>query len=798
MLTDSYIKYLLCDVDSLYSYFNRKRLVDMGDLKRNLMLLERKNNITIPDHYYRIGLEHSFSDIDTLSEVFVKGLVRLADKYLEYHGDGLFVKAELQNEWQLFSTYMPPIILVAAKIWDTYTPSSLSPVEYLDQCVSKVVKYTTMLPAYVPELRNFKGRQGGLSDLHIHLNGSVESDVVWQDILQHPSDFCSNLAEAQEINKVKELYVQITKFYEPKDFRTLTFSAISIRNKLVEFVFGFNHENSKSFDDYLSHLTDDTYEQCDDRLSLILGNAYTDIQKECYLYIIVLDYLALHKENDVVSGLFHYYLLIFGLCNMMLVQQPSMYGFEEFQKYTISGFRSFSEATYNRRFLQLAGNSLDNIGFIEGRFSPKVTLDKNMDLIENIERGFNTFVEKSYGVSRPGLSLVAHFIKMPDNSNDEFVRFSDLRNELRMKTNALLQLRNENNKYSSMVAGIDAAASELDTPPEVFAESYRNLRDGGYEHFTYHAGEDYYHILSGLRSIFEAITFLDLRCGDRIGHAVASGISVGLWKNNVGERILLKKGEYLDDLVFAYYLISSIDKSRSLLSCLPELALRIEEYAYEIYCDYSPVSKQIEAWLLRYENPAKILEKTSAEWNSVEELFVKYNFAQYRKNYDKIIEVDTYDIFDEEKLTKLQWIVLEYMHDKDIVIETLPTSNIVIGHHHDFSTYHLFNWWKWGKEGHPIPPIVVGTDDAGIFSTNIYNEYCNIFCFLKYQKHMNTDEIMTFIQRIDDNSRIYAFTDLYDVASCHVNAAFENYYSFESPDGNKRNKYDGDFRKSLT
>lgn len=70
MLTDSYIKYLLCDVDSLYSYFNRKRLVDMGDLKRNLMLLERKNNITIPDHYYRIGLEHSFSDIDTLSEVF--------------------------------------------------------------------------------------------------------------------------------------------------------------------------------------------------------------------------------------------------------------------------------------------------------------------------------------------------------------------------------------------------------------------------------------------------------------------------------------------------------------------------------------------------------------------------------------------------------------------------------------------------------------------------------------------------------------------------------------------------------
>lgn len=134
-----------------------------------------------------------------------------------------------------------------------------------------------------------------------------------------------------------------------------------------------------------------------------------------------------------------------------------------------------------------------------------------------------------------------------------------------------------------------------------------------------------------------------------------------------------------------------------------------------------------------------------------------YNLKPVRDRYEAVIEVPTYDVFRERDLTKLQWLMLEQMHDKDLVIETLPSSNVLIGHHHDFSTYHLYNWWKWGKEGHPIPPIVVGTDDVGIFATNIYNEYCNIFSLLKYQKHMNTDDIMALIRQIDENSRIYAF-----------------------------------------
>lgn len=72
--------------------------------------------------------------------------------------------------------------------------------------------------------------------------------------------------------------------------------------------------------------------------------------------------------------------------------------------------------------------------------------------------------------------------------------------------------------------GIDAANSEFYCRPEVFAEAYEKLSLAGISHRTFHVGEDFYDITDGLRAIDEAITFLKLTRGDRLGHAIALGI----------------------------------------------------------------------------------------------------------------------------------------------------------------------------------------------------------------------------------------------------------------------------------
>ncbi len=97
------------------------------------------------------------------------------------------------------------------------------------------------------------------------------------------------------------------------------------------------------------------------------------------------------------------------------------------------------------------------------------------------------------------------------------------------------------------------------------------------------------------------------------------------------------------------------------------------------------------------------------------------------------------------------------MYEKEIVIEALPTSNLRIGYHRTLDSYQLFNWYSWQKEGLPVPPIVLGTDDAGIFETNIYNEYALIYCHLVYEKEMPRPEVMSFIREIRENAKVYSF-----------------------------------------
>lgn len=82
--------------------------------------------------------------------------------------------------------------------------------------------------------------------------------------------------------------------------------------------------------------------------------------------------------------------------------------------------------------------------------------------------------------------------------------------------------------------GVDAAGAERDTPPRVFGEAFRKLRRRVDEHhacdgetpirlgYTYHAGEDPWDLMTGLRHMDEAVELLLERRG-RLGHALALG-----------------------------------------------------------------------------------------------------------------------------------------------------------------------------------------------------------------------------------------------------------------------------------
>lgn len=727
MKSNSHISYLLIDHLSLSSYQEGED-VTLDDIERRLRIVAREHNHVIPHHYLRLVSESSFRGITKVSQVFTEGLIQLANDFLERRNNRIYVKIEKFNAWQEQIAYIPPMLLISAYIFKNVISSITDIVSdsFYNQYIAPNLGNTSLIPPYISQLEELKKENNGFNDLHIHLNGTMETDSVWLDILHYPERVIHNMEESAKGNKLaKEQYEQFDNWTRPDKLKHSITQAINLR----EFLFS---------------------EIC----KVVPVNEAFTRQAESSLYISVLHYLSIYPDNKEVASSFHHYLLILGLVNQMLVQQPQCFGFEQFQQYTSNGLREYSEQEYEQRFLQLAGNQLDNIKIIEGRFSPKDKEYKNNYLIDRIRRGW-LLLNNRQGCNKSDIRLIAHFIKRADKQKED-IRFKELRLKNRKICEALIALRNSGSKNGKAIVGIDTAASEFDTSPEAFAPVFKKLRKKGFQHFTYHAGEDFYHLLGGLRAIYEAITFLDLQRGDRIGHATAAGVDPKTWEHNVGDEVVVPIGAYMDDLLFVYYLISN-NECKALESLMPRLYMRITELSREIYPnDDFQVYDLIYAWKRRQEDILELAD--SGELNNIKALR-RYHQKEYVEKYKKEIKVKIFEILDENALREVQLAILKIMHHKEIAIETLPTSNIFIGYHNSFNTYHLVNWIRWEKEGKPIPPIVLGTDDAGIFATNIYNEYCHIYTLLVYEYDFCINEAFEIIRKINRDANYYIFNN---------------------------------------
>lgn len=112
-------------------------------------------------------------------------------------------------------------------------------------------------------------------------------------------------------------------------------------------------------------------------------------------------------------------------------------------------------------------------------------------------------------------------------------RHSQYREILEEVSEEIISFRELYPEQAGRVLGIDACSNELICRPEVFGTVYRKLR----QHIssmqqlrmTYHVGEEWKDVADGLRAIDEAILFLNMGNGDRLGHATVLGIDIEDW-----------------------------------------------------------------------------------------------------------------------------------------------------------------------------------------------------------------------------------------------------------------------------
>ena len=130
-----------------------------------------------------------------------------------------------------------------------------------------------------------------------------------------------------------------------------------------------------------------------------------------------------------------------------------------------------------------------------------------------------------------------------------------------------------------------------------------------------------------------------------------------------------------------------------------------------------------------------------------------------RERYDTLIKINANHLFTVEFLKELQILILDFLAKHEIVFEVLPTSNMRISYYNKIDEYHLKRWIDTNKrDKHLVPSVVLGTDDPGIFMTNIYNEYARAYIHLERCGYSSNERSLALLN-IQRNSDIYSFND---------------------------------------
>lgn len=353
---------------------------------------------------------------------------------------------------------------------------------------------------------------------------------------------------------------------------------------------------------------------------------------------------------------------------------------------------------------------------------------------------------------------------------------------------------------ATRIRGIDACNREIGCRPETFATEFRFLRHlrsasvrfGGIPvdkgdwpglKLTYHAGEDFLDIADGLRSIDEAIRFLDMKRGDRIGHALALGINPYdhyKFKQNL---IVTTKQDRLDDLVWLicrsreFNVFIPLDLLRSMEAEATNLIYEIynELMYYELvtighisikeyydscrlranhpdyydtvdsfestgwkienyYCaQLSDIMPQYISHMRMKDKTADIFKPNSVKKRETDLLMHYYHYKQSVRE----IGMEAYSVEVSSGYIKLMFDMQEAMinelTERGIFVECNPSSNYLIGTLGDYTHHPLFRFNRYGMEDGSKNNlcISINTDDMGIFDTSLENEYALVAAALE-------------------------------------------------------------------
>lgn len=491
--------------------------------------------------------------------------------------------------------------------------------------------------------------------------------------------------------------------------------------------------------------------------------------------------LGKKDDSELIASLFYAYLSYKLAFRKAIVQLNSTVGFRNFSEY--EDLKDvFLEKPYKGILYKVAIENFLIGGrnrYLEARITPKNTYEDLADSVREIKDCVDAKYKRKF-------NLILHFIKQRDARVDKKYRHKSLRDEIRKQAYAIYKFRNNEESWkvdplAGFVVGIDAANSEIYCRPEVYSQAFRFLRGHRIQkesynrpndlNVTFHVGEDFFDVVDGLRAVEEALLFLGLRNGDRLGHCLVLGTDVREYYSRRYHTICATKQVILDNMAWLHH------KCKRLLGYTPlcyYLESTFRRFFIDVYgaedkangkFNYEEVfdgerdlrsydiQDYYQSWFLRGNSPTfgtdEDLEPSSdmeREWLNVSvNHHIGVEQARHNKkaldlhelyHSDRIVtngaDAVTFTIRKEyrEEFYSLIEMVQEHLlckiERKRIAIECNPSSNYRIGEMTRYDEHPILKFYNHGLstpyKSHSIA-VSINTDDQGVFATSLEREY---------------------------------------------------------------------------
>ena len=490
------------------------------------------------------------------------------------------------------------------------------------------------------------------------------------------------------------------------------------------------------------------------------------------------------SSDDDFARLFWQYQRIRGQCFRHLVHEPGTQGLDWFERHfqRISWLRKPVEEHKFAIALQSQRQGL-HLSSLEVRTSPESSWDGNDQLVRDLAR---QGLRSQRCPDRPAhepldceLALVLHFVKRSRcacgraHGDPRHVstggRYSAWLQEARVQVRAVARLLRYRPEALFLLRGVDVANLEASIPTWVTAPVIAEARAAsaacasrlgqhspGPFRVTCHAGEDYLHLLSGMRRMHELFDAGILKEGDRIGHGLAAGADIDTFIRTRG-LVFERAEERLDDLLWVLCVLDrcrdrDLRQVRERGAAIRSQARRI---AGQIYGSDRrlTIDALIAARRLRHDGRARAAlgypgrdAGPPPRADAARHLLWRYLFdAGVYERGQHVLEVRTTYASDKTALRALQGWLRAQLVERRITVESNPTSNLGIADMATLEEHPSFVLQPLDRRRRSVR-LSINTDNPLTFSTCLADEYTYLHAaFLR--PGQDTSQALAWLER---------------------------------------------------